>query len=75
MEQQYDKVPNIITGKDLEYLSDMFEWNYGAWKKTNVAISLVEDVEIKSCLEKGAQLFQDNMMMVLNVLEQGGNNE
>ena len=75
MEQQYDKVPNIITGKDLDYLSDMFEWNYGAWKKTNVEISLVEDVEIKSCLEKGAQLFQDNMMMVLNVLEQGGNNE
>lgn len=26
----YNKVPNIITGKDLDYLSDMFNWNYDA---------------------------------------------
>ena len=31
--QQYNEVPNIITGKDLDYLSDMFEWNYGTLKK------------------------------------------
>ena len=24
----YNEVPNIITGKDLDYLSDMFNWNY-----------------------------------------------
>ena len=28
------EVPNnILTGKDLDYLSDMFEWNYGVYKK------------------------------------------
>lgn len=75
MENQYNKVPNIITGKDLDYLSDMFQWNYGAWKKLNIAVEMVEDFEIKNCLEKGAQLFDDNMMNVLNILEQGGNNE
>ena len=29
---KYQEVPYIITGKDLDYLSDMFSWNYGAYK-------------------------------------------
>lgn len=28
--ENYQKVPCIITGKDLDYLSDMFEWNMEA---------------------------------------------
>ena len=36
MNEQYMEVPtNILTGKDMDYLSDMFEWNYEALKKTN----------------------------------------
>ena len=34
----YDMVPNIISGKDLDYLSDMFSWNYGAYKCTNLSL-------------------------------------
>ena len=26
--QNYNVVPNIISGKDLDYLSDMFNWTY-----------------------------------------------
>ena len=33
--QNYTEVPNIITGKDLDYLSDMFNWNYSSYKKNN----------------------------------------
>ena len=29
MNLNYEQVPNIITGKDLDYLSDMFNWNCG----------------------------------------------
>ena len=29
----YNEVPKIITGKDLDYLSDMFNWNYEGKKK------------------------------------------
>ena len=29
----YEVVPNIISCKDLDYLSDMFEWNYNAFLK------------------------------------------
>ena len=40
----YEKVPNIITGKDLDYLSDMFNWNYGALKSNLNAINEVKAV-------------------------------
>lgn len=30
--QNYNVVPNIISGKDLDYLSDMFNWNYTGYK-------------------------------------------
>ncbi len=71
----YNEVPNIITGKDLDYLSDMFECNYIAFKKTNTALGIVNDVEIKSYLEKGISLFESNLVGVLNLLESRGNNE
>ena len=38
----YNEVPTIITGKDLDYLSDMFNWNYSALKKMNVAVNQVK---------------------------------
>lgn len=75
MEQQYTEVPNIISGKDLDYLSDMFEWNYGAFKKTNEVVTKVEDQELLECLEKGKNLFLNNMETILNILNQGGSNE
>ena len=52
----YNEVPNIITSKDLDYLSDIFNWNYEAIKKMNVAITQVTDEQIKNNLEKGYNL-------------------
>lgn len=73
MEQQYMEVPsNIITGKDLDYLSDMFEWNYGALKKTNDAISNITDSEIEELLQKGFTLFDDNLNAILDILSNTG---
>ena len=70
------EAPNyVLTGKDLDYLSDMFEWNYIALKKTNTAVGIVNDQEIVSLLEKGVKLFESNLNSVLNILESRGNNE
>ena len=70
------EVPNdILTGKDLDYLSDMFEWNYISFKKTNTAVGIVGDQEIVSYLEKGVKLFESNLISVLNILESRGCNE
>lgn len=71
----YNKVPNIITGKDLDYLSDMFNWNYDALKKVNVGINNTEDEEIKKTLEEGYKLFKNNLNVILSILKEGGSNE
>ena len=46
----YQEVPNIITGKDLDYLSDMFEWNTLALKQFNESILKVNDERIKNII-------------------------
>lgn len=71
----YNEVPNIITGKDLDYLSDMFNWNYEALKKMNVAVNQVTDERIRTTLEKGYNLFKNNLNVTLSILNEGGNNE
>jgi hypothetical protein len=73
--QTYNEVPNIITGKDLDYLSDMFEWNYGVLKTTNTGITSTKDEELKSMLEKGYNLFKNNLNIILSILNEGGTNE
>lgn len=71
----YNEVPNIITGKDLDYLSDMFNWNYEALKKMNVATTQVQDEQIKTVVEKGYNLFKNNLNVILSILNEGGSNE
>ena len=41
MENNFNTVPNMISCKDLDYLSDMFNWNYGAYKSSSNAINSV----------------------------------
>lgn len=73
MNEQYMEVPNdILTGKDINYLSDMFEWNYTALKKTNDGINNVTDEEIISLLESGKALFSSNLNTVLEILNEMG---
>ena len=75
MENNYNAVPNMISCKDLDYLSDMFNWNYGAYKSSSNAINSVNDVEIKDMLSKASNVFQGNISKILNILNEGGNNE
>ena len=75
MNESYNKVPNIITGKDLDYLSDMFNWNYGVYKSTVNAIEKVNDDDIKDILTRSSEMFYENMNIVLNILNSEVNNE
>ena len=75
MENIKVSVPNMISCKDLDYLSDMFNWNYGAYKSSNNAINSVSDSEIKDMLNKASNVFQGNISRILNILNGGGNNE
>ena len=73
MNINYEEVPDIISGKDLDYLCDMFNWNYGAYKSIYNSIDKVNDEEIRKILEEGSELFDENMNLVLDIL--GGTDE
>lgn len=75
MQPIYNEVPNIISTKDLDYLSDMFNWNYGGYKSSINSSNLVVDEEISNMLKKASNLFSINMSKVLNIINNGGNNE
>ena len=75
MEQNYSAVPNIVSSKDLDYLSDMFNWNYGAYKTSINASNSVSNQELSEMLQKSSNVFYSNMTKVLNIINNGGNNE
>ena len=70
MQQTYDVVPDILTGKDVDYLTDIFNWNYGAFKKFNHFLNLVTNDEIEKRLNEAISMFDDNMNEVLNILKE-----
>mgnify|MGYP000051422252 CR=1 FL=1 len=61
-------VPNIISGKDLDYLSDMFNWNFNAFKLINDFKEKVSDEEIKDLIERVCKTHKENLNAVLNIL-------
>ena len=73
--KNYNEVPNIISGKDLDYLSDIFNWNYGVYKKSVNAQKSLKDEELITIFEEASNTFYNNMNTVLNILNQGGQNE
>ena len=69
MNDKYMEVPNdILTGKDLDYLCDMFQWNYGALKSSNDSVSSINDKEIIDIMQRAGGLFDDNLNVVLDIL-------
>lgn len=64
-----DTVPQIISTKDLAYLSDMFEWNYTAFKQINHFISEVTDNEIKEILESIRNMHEDHLRFIISILK------
>lgn len=75
MNLNYNKVPNIISCKDLDYLSDIYSWNYGAYKEVYNNIKSITDEEIRNVSQKAIDLFLNNMNTVLEILEGGNINE
>lgn len=71
--EKYNLVPNIITGKDLEYLSDMFNWNYSGYKEMFNSLENIKDEEVKDMVSRVTDIFYNNMTNILNIL--GGSYE
>ena len=64
-----DTIPQIISTKDLAYLSDMFEWNKTAFKQVNHFINEVNNEEIKELLERVKNMHEDHMSFIISILK------
>ena len=69
-----EKVPSMISTKDLDYLTDIFNWNYGAFKSVINTESEFTDIALSKCARKVSDLFMNNMDTVLDILG-GDDNE
>ena len=72
MDLNYETVPDIISGKDLDYLTDGFNWNYNAYKKTVNDSNISENADVTKMLDKASNIFYENMQTILDILERGG---
>lgn len=68
-----NKVPNMISTKDLDYISDMINWNYTAAKKARHFANEVTDEEIKDMLERIYDMHSSNYKTLVDMLNEGGN--
>lgn len=66
--QNYDVIPTIISCKDLDYLSDIYNWSFNACKLANHFISMIQDVEIKEIIKRVANMHEEHAKAVLNIL-------
>ena len=69
MQQNYEIAPAMITGKDLDYLIDIYNWNFSACKLANHFANEVTDEEIKTLFKKVATTHKEHAKTVLNILE------
>ena len=74
MNLKYENVPDMISGKDLDYLTDMFNWNYHAFKESIDYANATEKEDLIKLLDKATNLFNSNMEDILSILERGGVN-
>ncbi len=68
-----NKVPNIISTKDLSYICDMFQWNFTASKKALHFSNEVKDEEIIAELKNIYDMHKNICNNLLNILNEGEN--
>lgn len=58
-----------ISGKDLDYLVDMFNWNYSAYKNVTSAYLSVSDSNARELMERAKGVFYNSLLDIVNILE------
>lgn len=72
MNKEYDEVPTIISGKDLDYLTDMFNWNYDALKFANFSYVNATDEELKDLFLDIKNVHLNNLNIITDLLDEKG---
>lgn len=66
-----NKVPQIISTKDLSYLKDIFEWNITASKKAYHYYEISQDQELKTAFQQCYQMHKTICNTILTILKEG----
>jgi hypothetical protein len=69
-----DKVPEMISGKDLDYIKDMLNWNFIAAKKANHYLEHIQDEEVSTIMQEVSEMHKKHFNMLLNILNKEGQN-
>lgn len=75
MKETKNGAPNILTGKDLDYLKDIFGWNYTIYKYGENSIDNIENKEITKLFKECNNFVYDNMNLVVDILAKDDTNE
>lgn len=70
-----NKAPDILTGKDLDYLKDMFGWNYTLYKLGVNSTDNIQNNEIVKLYKECNNFFYDNMNIIIDILAKEEANE
>ena len=68
-----NKVPNMISTKDLSYLKDMFEWNFNASKLAYHFSEETSNPIVKEILVKVCRMHSEHCRKIKNILTEGYN--
>ena len=75
MKDTKNSAPDILTNKDLDYLKDIFGWNYTLYKFSENNIDKIEDKEIIKLFKECGNIFYDNMNLMIDILAKEDGNE
>ena len=67
--EEYKEVPYIISTKDLDYLTDMFNWLYGAYKNNLDTINVISDKSLKNGVKTVNNHLYTFMEELLKIME------
>lgn len=70
-----NKVPNMISTKDLAYLKDMYEWNFNASKLAYSFSSQVKSENVKEMIMKVCRMHSENCRKIKTILTEGYNEQ
>lgn len=70
-----NKVPNMISTKDLAYLKDMFEWNFNASKLAYHFSNETNNPIIKDMIMKVCRMHTEHCNKIKNMLMEGYNEQ
>ncbi|MBY6035044.1 hypothetical protein KUV80_00160 [Fictibacillus nanhaiensis] len=57
--------PQVVTGKDLNYIKDMLSWNLLGMKKAHFMATQCQDPEVKATLEKACQMHENHYKQII----------